>query len=804
MDGFVNALKRLTLSTNYSRWSPQFSRMVQQVCTRRTGALTLHERIALLRKLDPYIKQLGFTNTDDSEVLHAKEDLLMLWEHLLEFVVAMTKPPIKELGYALIVMLMQREEFTLRKLGFGPDSAGPRVSQAHLRLAQRYKALLLQTFMLVIKGMMAKGKFAEIIHFSAQTLVVFFFRLPLVGGRIVDALQSKAAAQRERALQQQQQQQQDDDDTEGIEAAGANGDGGGGNEDDDDGVYSAMSAPLSAPSSPPTKPEAFTEARSEAAGAAGAIAATASTGPTHAGASHSVTTTAAATSSTTTASTSASGGAAASTAVAAGAITAAAAAAAAEAATAATSASAAEARNVMRRTGAAQALAERQSSDFIASNPDLFQWNYLNSEQEAAALGPALMGDDNACLAWLSTKETFFLTFVEVYIVHVESVATQPVRWQVIPAYDLILECFWPLLKSAMWWDGICKRRTGDSNGWVSSLPAYMRVKRSALALLSNKSLLNHFIRLTYECTNLHSLLSVDSCVEHLNLWFSTVAYSASAREGIVNHNQNSRNTPPKQTVAEEAAAITQSTSAARPSLPDDFDFDGYWLGIRAMLDSELFQVLLKVCSLLYNTLHLFHGQLRVRFVGDLMNEFFFRLFLHWSSEVRTFFQLTLVYKVLRADRRNLPCFTDAQVIRDYGGSADANSASRPILQRRFSFGDKDGDKKKQAEQVPANVYSGESSFERRMAIFDDTNTSDNEELLLDIMFCSKIDAFVRMCLDGDDSIPVDRRVYIDASLRQYAQLLKQYYRGVTNDQVEVLPQLAHRMVYSEFADGSV
>lgn len=467
--------------------------------------------------------------------------------------------------------------------------------------------------------------------------------------------------------------------------------------------------------------------------------------------------------------------------------------------------SGAEARSALRRVGAAQAFAERQSSEFIACNPDLFQWNYFNSEQEAAALGPALMGDDNACLAWLSTKETFFLTFVEVYIVHVESVATQPVRWPVIPAYDLILECFWPLLKSAMWWDGICKRRTGESDGWVSSLPAYMRVKRSALALLSNKTLLNQFIRLTYECTNLHSLLSVDSCVEHLNLWFSTVAYSASAREGIVNHNQNSRNTPPKQTVAEEAAAITKSTNAVRPSLPDDFDFDGYWLGIRAMLDSELFQVLLKVCSLLYNTLHLFHGQLRVRFVGDLMNEFFFRLFLHWSSEVRTFFQLTLVYKVLRADRRNLPCFTDAQVIRDFGGSAEANPASRPILQRRFSFGDKDGDKKKQAaEQVPANVYSGESSFERRMAIFDDTNTSDNEELLLDIMFCSKIDAFVRMCLDGDDSIPADRRVYIDASLRQYAQLLKQYYRGVTNDQVEVLPQLAHRMVYSEFADGSL
>ena len=49
----------------------------------------------------------------------------------------------------------------------------------------------LQTFVLVMKSMTAKGKFAEIIHFSAQSLVVFFFRLPLVGGQIVDALISK-------------------------------------------------------------------------------------------------------------------------------------------------------------------------------------------------------------------------------------------------------------------------------------------------------------------------------------------------------------------------------------------------------------------------------------------------------------------------------------------------------------------------------------------------------------------------------------------------------------------------------------
>mmetsp|Transcript_43896 Transcript_43896/g.70220 ORF Transcript_43896/g.70220 Transcript_43896/m.70220 type:complete len:451 (+) Transcript_43896:1124-2476(+) len=446
---------------------------------------------------------------------------------------------------------------------------------------------------------------------------------------------------------------------------------------------------------------------------------------------------------------------------------------------------------------------DKTVSEFIISNPDLFQWNYFNSEAEAAALTPNMLGDDNACLVWLSTKETFFLTFVEVLVVHVEAVSTKPVSWDVIPAYNLILDCFWPLLRSAIWWDGICKRKTSEGNGWVTSLPAYMRVKRSALALLSNKTLVNHFIKLTYECTNAHSLLSVDSCVEHLNLWFSTVAYSSTAREGITNHNQNSRNTPPKQTIVDDPS--NPGKKVERPTLPADFSYENYWFGMKILLKSDLFQVLLKVCSLLYNTFHLFNGQLRIGFINDLMTHSFFDLFLHWSSEVRTYFQLTLVYKVLRADRRNLPCFTDAQVIREYGVQAPGESTSRPILQRRFSFGDKNGlNGGGDAFAVPPNVYSGESSFERRMAVFDESNSTDNEELLIDIMECSKVDSYIRMCLDKDPSIPEKNRPYIDQSLKQYAHLLKQYYRGVMTDSTETLPLLSHRMIQSESNPHSV
>mmetsp|Transcript_15008 Transcript_15008/g.29261 ORF Transcript_15008/g.29261 Transcript_15008/m.29261 type:complete len:792 (+) Transcript_15008:576-2951(+) len=786
MDSFLNVFKRLTQSTTYDRWQPSFTKLVQQVCTRNGGprnpqGLAVHERIALLRKLDPFIKQPCFVNTDENEMLQAKTDLLMLWEYLLEFVVVMSKTSVKDLGYSLIVQLMQREEFALKRLGFGPNSATPHCSQAHLRLAEKYKALLVQTYMLVMKSMTNKGKYAEIIHFSAQTLVVFFFRLPLVGGSIVDALERKAALQREgkdpdelRLVKQftpivdasssqgaDATETKEEDPAATINELGVRLES---NEGGEELLLKASGENSNAETSASGR-EKLSKSKESNGGDAGASATATESSFVEAQAVGNQS----------------------------------------DAVGAETAAQLDDiVRNKNKRAAMAAAAAAAKESTtgaFIMENPDLYMWNYFNSEEEARALMRVLTSE-NACLSWLATKETFFLTFVEMYIVHVETVASHPIEWEVVPAYHLILDCFWPLLRSSMWWDGICKRRVGDGDGWVTSLPAYMRVKRSALALLSNKSLVNPFIKLTFMCCNAHSLLSVDSCVEHLNLWFSTVAYATTAREGISNHNQNSKNTPPKQRLVDDNVkdggnlSEKQNDDTPRlPSLPANFDYEGYWFGISKLLESDLFQVLLKVLSLLYNTFHLFRGQMRVKFVNDLMHNCFFSLFLHWSAEVRTYFQLTLVYKVLRADRRNLPCFTDAIVIEEYGESQDPPISLRPP-QKRFTFGEPS--RNGESAAVPPAVYSGESSFERRMAIFDDSSVTDNEELLIDIMHCSKIDSYVRMCLDKDPTIPEERRPYIDASLRQYASLLKQYYKGVSSDSSDSLPLLAHRMVYSD------
>ena len=270
------------------------------------------------------------------------------------------------------------------------------------------------------------------------------------------------------------------------------------------------------------------------------------------------------------------------------------------------------------------------------------------------------------------------------------------------------------------------------------------------------------------------------------------------------------------------AAPLGLATQSSRSgdSLPPGFDYDDFWDCFSKLLDSEGFQVLLKGCSFLYNNLHLFYGRLRTRLVTDLLGKHFFRLFLHWSPEVRTAFQHVLVYKVLRSDRRFLPCFSDSQVMLLYGtGRAKRVPVSPPrvAVSAKAAWGKASGIVPAAGETDPPasadEVAQLARSAQRRLALFDRANVVDDEELWSDMAYSSKIDSYVRMCLayrDEDDKkqdaesaaflLPPQLRVYCEASLEQYALLLIRYYRGVTLQSLDDIPEtLSHRMVLSEF-----
>lgn len=437
-----------------------------------------------------------------------------------------------------------------------------------------------------------------------------------------------------------------------------------------------------------------------------------------------------------------------------------------------------------------------EDGEFIRANPNLFQWNSTFTDPSVTSAVVELIQDSTKVWSlFLQNKEAFFLRFVEKLVQHVTRVVVVrgEIRWSCVPAYEMILTCFVELLRSAIWWDSVTRRTPGQGMGWVTSMAGYLKVKKTALAVLqSNPSLLRFYVQTTFECTNLHSLLSVDSCIEHLHLFITATAVPS---------------------------PLLHTTSRVRKcsatALSRHFHHDSFWGSFRLILQSESYQVLLKSCSFLYNVLDLFLAGQRTKLVSDLLQpELFWGLFLHWSGEVRTCFHHLVVYKILRCDRRFLPCFSDSQVMLLYGvarGGKRAITVGRIETSARAAWGTL------LLTSSPPNaecatkdeVAQLTKSAQRRMAIFD--TQVDDEELWFDMSVSSKIDSYVRMCLqakEGDEAgggVPKRLAVYVQPALEQYSLLLIRYYRGATLASLDDIPaSLSHRMVLTEFSESSM
>jgi hypothetical protein len=83
--------------------------------------------------------------------------------------------------------------------------------------------------------------------------------------------------------------------------------------------------------------------------------------------------------------------------------------------------------------------------------------------------------------------------------------------------------------------------------------------------------------------------------------------------------------------------------------LPKNFCFETFFKAIHILLSSDDFQVLCKTLAFLYTNLGRFYGEHREKLVLIiLVNEFFFKLWPHWSYLVRKFYHHILIYKIRR------------------------------------------------------------------------------------------------------------------------------------------------------------
>lgn len=744
MEGMVNIFRSLSLAQTHSRWTPHFSKLVKHLVkfnpnfptssnvTSSPRQNTSSPLDSALTNIEPYVLRVTFSNTREEDIHKTKQDLLQLWEYLLTFVIKISDTRLQTRGYALIIAIMQRQEFSLTRLGFLSVPPRPNCSNVALKLAEQYSELLVKTFGVVMDSLsLIKENLVQAVQFCAQALAVFFFRLPLVGGRIIESLrlkQKKAALTANMYEQHKRRGYRSDCKAKqtinklkrfllnGIEET------------------SSTAASTESAASEHTFPDVETSEAMLQAGFlqrssfSSSLDETRTRGDTM------------------------------------------------DQAFKTTSPSSKGLNNgvsyILRKKHGIGSLKQRlrklaskeahasdsQSSQeplsYIERNPDLFQWNYFHDALEANIIVQYMNKESNECLQWLSEKETFFITFLDAFIKHTVSASVGPVDWSQIAAYDLLVQCVWPLFKSYLIWYGNAEKQSERAIGFVKSTPAANYVENAfRLLLRTNTSLLNQYIYLTFSNTNIHAISNVEICIDHLSTFFAVVRESHSKEsEDYVQH---------------------------FGYLPANFNIESYWFGINSFLEHEHFQVLRKACIHLSDTLSVFQGEKRRYFVDALLKSYFLKLFLHWCKEVRISFQVIVVFKLLTTDRRKLPCVTDTIVFDRYLAKSSPSDkkleypwrADRTILERttKFVTGRRRGLDSRDRDQPDFGVFKKSSEEQRNLP----------ERGLEDISICSKIDAMVSLCLRNETDVPLCAKAYVDDALSSYAQLLDKYYRGV-------------------------
>eukprot|EP01017_Pseudomicrothorax_dubius_P027990 TRINITY_DN3285_c0_g1_i9.p1 TRINITY_DN3285_c0_g1~~TRINITY_DN3285_c0_g1_i9.p1 ORF type:complete len:592 (-),score=116.91 TRINITY_DN3285_c0_g1_i9:199-1974(-) len=172
------------------------------------------------------------------------------------------------------------------------------------------------------------------------------------------------------------------------------------------------------------------------------------------------------------------------------------------------------------------------------------------------------------------------------------------IPWQDIPGYRTLVLCFLYALK----------------NRDIRHFPeAMISVSTS---LLHNERLFNPFFTIIFKKTSLYDSVNVCRALELVSLWFKTLErYSR--------------------------------------KLPNSFDYAFFFKGIFLILESEHAICISQALIVIYNHLHFFPDDVKKEFAEYFFGKMFFKLFLHWSHNVRYVCHYLLVYRFHHMHREN-------------------------------------------------------------------------------------------------------------------------------------------------------
>lgn len=285
---------------------------------------------------------------------------------------------------------------------------------------------------------------------------------------------------------------------------------------------------------------------------------------------------------------------------------------------------------------------EIRMNQFKHDNPSLFAWS-------DAMLSFCPTSDERwsnvqskKWMQYLVTDGEFFFAFVASVYKHIQNVSTKPIVWSVIPGYSILTRVSLLILKDAAWRQWSDLQTFSDPLLINDGTHYFFLTKRGvkfvmteSTSLLHNLKLMNICISALYECTTVYDARSVGLCLNQFGRWFSVVA-------------------------------VDKGCSFV---LPEEFDGGSFLIGMRILLSSEKFEVLKRVLLFLYRHMDYFDGQVRQGVLKILVQKHF-GLFLNWNDDIRNYYHHILVYKIARIDRALLSSVMDKILL---GNLADAH-----------------------------------------------------------------------------------------------------------------------------------
>lgn len=141
-------------------------------------------------------------------------------------------------------------------------------------------------------------------------------------------------------------------------------------------------------------------------------------------------------------------------------------------------------------------------------------------------------------------------------------------------------------------------------------------LKASLFKLLANQKLLNPILAIIFKKANIHEPLTVIRAIVF---------------------------------ISEILAVLCQK----KKKLPATFNYNDFYLGIKIIMESQFSFAISKTIVMLYNYFKMFNLQFRRNISMFLLGKVFFKLFLHWSHNVRHVFYhlvMRLYHESLKID----------------------------------------------------------------------------------------------------------------------------------------------------------